>query len=81
MDNVTPEGGMQIKREVNYTDAATAKLASIEEKNKLLSRQVKRLIRTESRLYEVQQTLDTQIDIYKKLYDTGKKDQCDGADR
>ena len=54
-------------------DAVLAELASIKEKNQSLSTQVKRLIRTESMLYEVQQKLDTQIDIYKKLYDTGKK--------
>jgi signal transduction histidine kinase/CheY-like chemotaxis protein len=54
-------------------DSLLAELASIKGKNQLLATQVKRLIRTESKLYEVQQTLDTQIDIYKKLYDTGKK--------
>ena len=64
---------MQTNRATNPTDSVSAELESIKEKNKLLSTQVKRLIRTESMLYEVQQKLDTQIDIYKKLYDAGKK--------
>jgi signal transduction histidine kinase/CheY-like chemotaxis protein len=64
---------MQTMREVNGTDAVSAELELIKEQNKLLSSQVKRLIRTESMLYEIQQKLDTQIDIYKKLYDFGKK--------
>ncbi len=64
---------MHIEGEVKQMDAVLKELAAIKEKNTLLSSQVKRLIRTESMLYEVQQTLDTQIDIYKKLYDTGKK--------
>ncbi len=57
----------------NQKNTVSTELAAIKEKNKLLSKQVKRLIRTESMLYEVQQELDTQIDIYKNLYDTGKK--------
>ena len=64
---------MPTDSESNHKNAVSAELASIKEKNKLLSKQVKRLIRTESMLYEVQQKLDTQIDIYKNLYDTGKK--------
>ena len=68
-----PGGVMPAGSESNPNDAVSAELASIKEKNKLLSKQVKRLIRTESTLYEVQQKLDTQIDIYKNLYDTGKK--------
>jgi signal transduction histidine kinase/CheY-like chemotaxis protein/HPt (histidine-containing phosphotransfer) domain-containing protein len=73
MGDVKPGGAMQIKREKKHIDPVLAELESIKEKNALLSTQVKRLIRTESMLYEVQQKLDTQIDIYKKLYDTGKK--------
>jgi signal transduction histidine kinase/CheY-like chemotaxis protein len=64
---------MPMKRETNDLDSVLAELASIKEKNRLLSYQVKRLIRTESMLYEIQQKLDTQIEIYKKLYETGKK--------
>ncbi|MEJ2157900.1 MAG: response regulator [Desulfobacteraceae bacterium] len=64
---------MHIEGEVKQMDAVLTELSAIKEKNTLLSSQVKRLIRTESMLYEVQQTLDTQIAIYKKLYDTGKK--------
>jgi signal transduction histidine kinase/DNA-binding response OmpR family regulator/HPt (histidine-containing phosphotransfer) domain-containing protein len=60
-------------REANCIDPVSAELAQIKKKNKLLSYQVKRLIRTESMLYEIQQKLDTQINIYKKLYDIGKK--------
>jgi signal transduction histidine kinase/DNA-binding NarL/FixJ family response regulator/HPt (histidine-containing phosphotransfer) domain-containing protein len=72
-ERLKPGGRMQIKNESPHVDDALAELASIKEKNKLLSIQVKRLIRTESMLYEVQQTVDRQIDIYKKLYETGKK--------
>jgi signal transduction histidine kinase/CheY-like chemotaxis protein len=68
-----PGGVMPMDSESNPKDIALTELASIKEKNELLSKQVKRLIRTESMLYEVQQKLDTQIDIYKNLYDTGKK--------
>jgi len=64
---------MPIKIEANHTDGLLAELAYTKENNKLLSVQVKRLIRTESMLYEAQQALDTQINIYKKLYETGKK--------
>jgi signal transduction histidine kinase/DNA-binding response OmpR family regulator/HPt (histidine-containing phosphotransfer) domain-containing protein len=64
---------MQTDKQTSQMDAVLAELALIKEKNQLLSTQVKRLIRTESMLYEVQQELDTQIDIYKKLYETGKK--------
>jgi two-component system cell cycle sensor histidine kinase/response regulator CckA len=64
---------MQTNKQTDHIDAALTELALIKEKNQLLSTQVKRLIRTESMLYEVQQKLDTQIDIYKKLYETGKK--------
>ena len=64
---------MHIDNDSNRMDAVLAELASIKVKNKQLASQVKRLIRTESMLYEIQQKLDTQIDIYKKLYDAGKR--------
>jgi signal transduction histidine kinase/CheY-like chemotaxis protein len=73
MRDIKPGGVMRINRDIDQIDAVLAELVSLREKNQLLSTQVKRLIRTESMLYEVQQKLDTQIDIYKKLYDTGKK--------
>jgi signal transduction histidine kinase/CheY-like chemotaxis protein len=73
MRSLKLRGVMQIKKETNRIDAVTAELALVKEKNKLLSSQVKRLIRTESMLYEIQQKLDTQVGIYKKLYDNGKK--------
>jgi signal transduction histidine kinase/CheY-like chemotaxis protein len=73
MRDIKPGGIMRIKRDPDHIDGVLAELASVSEQNQLLSTQVKRLIRTESMLYEVQQKLDTQIDIYKKLYDTGKK--------
>ena len=69
MADVEPGGDMNIENSINHIDSVLAELSAIKEKNQLLSTQVKRLIRTESMLYEVQQKLDTQIDIYKKLYD------------
>ncbi len=41
--------------------------------NQRLSEQVKRLVRTESDLYEFQQKLDEQLRIYSRLYESGKQ--------
>jgi signal transduction histidine kinase len=41
--------------------------------NQRLSDEVKRLVKTESQLYEVQEHLDGQMSAYRKLYELGKK--------
>src|SRR3954471_12158455 len=41
--------------------------------NQRLSDEVKRLVTTESRLYEVQEHLDGQMSAYRQLYELGKK--------
>jgi hypothetical protein len=45
----------------------------IVQENKLLAEQVKRLVRTEYALYNTQLELDNQIQLYKDLYETGRK--------
>lgn len=45
----------------------------IVQENKLLAEQVKRLVRTEYALYNTQLELDSQIQLYKDLYETGRK--------
>ena len=41
--------------------------------NQRLSDEVKRLVTTESKLYEVQEHLDGQMSAYRQLYELGKK--------
>ena len=41
--------------------------------NQRLSDEIKRLVKTERQLYEVQEHLDSQMRIYRGLYEIGKK--------
>jgi len=49
------------------------RLATLEDENRRLSDQIKRLVRTEHELYQFQGQLDDQIRIYRHLYEVGKK--------
>ena len=48
------------------------RLAILQDENRRLSDQVKRLVRTEHELYQFQGQLDDQIRIYRHLYEVGK---------
>jgi serine phosphatase RsbU (regulator of sigma subunit) len=49
------------------------RLTTLQEENRRLSEQVKRLVKAEHELYEFQEQLDDQIRIYRHLYEIGKK--------
>jgi serine phosphatase RsbU (regulator of sigma subunit) len=49
------------------------RLAALQDENRRLSDQVKRLVRTEHELYQFQGQLDDQIRIYRHLYEVGKE--------
>ena len=49
------------------------RLATLQDENRRLSDQVKRLVRTEHELYQFQGQLDDQIRIYRHLYEVGKQ--------
>ena len=51
----------------------TTEIAALEQENRVLADQVKRLIRAETRLYEYQQELDAQLREYQKLYELNRK--------
>ena len=48
------------------------RLATLQDENRRLSDQIKRLVRTEHELYQFQGKLDDQIRIYRHLYEVGK---------
>src|SRR6195256_3536206 len=64
---------------LRYTPASHGKTGSMSEidrlrvENQRLSDEVKRLVTTESQLYEVQEHLDGQMSAYRQLYELGKK--------
>ena len=49
------------------------RLAALQDENRRLSDQIKRLVRTEHELYQFQGQLDDQIRIYRHLYEVGKE--------
>jgi serine phosphatase RsbU (regulator of sigma subunit) len=49
------------------------RLATLQDENRRLSDQIKRLVRTEHELYQFQGQLDDQIRIYRHLYEVGKE--------
>ena len=49
------------------------RLSTLQDENRRLSEQIKRLVRTEHELYQFQGQLDDQIRIYRHLYEVGKK--------
>jgi serine phosphatase RsbU (regulator of sigma subunit) len=52
---------------------AEQRLTILQDENRRLSEQIKRLVRTEHELYQFQGQLDDQIRIYRHLYEVGKK--------
>src|SRR3954453_17096553 len=57
-------------------DGKTGSMSEIDRlriENQRLSDKVKRLVTTESQLYEVQEHLDGQMSAYRQLYELGKK--------
>src|SRR5215207_4414548 len=49
------------------------RLATLQDENRRLSDQIKRLVRTEHELYQFQGQLDDQIRIYRHLYEVGNE--------
>ena len=54
-------------------DQVEQRLATLQDENRRLSDQIKRLVRTEHELYQFQGQLDDQIRIYRHLYEVGKE--------
>ena len=57
----------------NHDENVEQWLATLQDENRRLSEQIKRLVRTEHELYQFQGQLDDQIRIYRHLYEVGKK--------
>ena len=49
------------------------RLVALQDENRRLSEQIKRLVKTEHELYQFQEQLDDQVRIYRHLYEVGKK--------
>ena len=56
-----------------HDELAEQRLATLQDENRRLSEQIKRLVRTEHELYQFQGQLDDQIRIYRHLYEVGKE--------
>jgi hypothetical protein len=56
-----------------HDELAEQRLATLQNENRRLSEQIKRLVRTEHELYQFQGQLDDQIRIYRHLYEVGKE--------
>jgi serine phosphatase RsbU (regulator of sigma subunit) len=56
-----------------HDELVEQRLATLQDENRRLSEQIKRLVRTEHELYQFQGQLDDQIRIYRHLYEVGKK--------
>jgi serine phosphatase RsbU (regulator of sigma subunit) len=56
-----------------HDEQVAQRLATLQDENRRLSEQIKRLVRTEHELYQFQGQLDNQIRIYRHLYEVGKK--------
>ncbi|BCG46611.1 Two-component system sensor histidine kinase [Citrifermentans bremense] len=54
-------------------DRVTAELERLKQENEVLSGQVKRLVKAESRLYDYQEKLDLQLKEYSALYDLNSR--------
>jgi PAS domain S-box-containing protein len=59
--------------EANARFDQVQRLQELENANRRLSEQVRRLLTTEHELYRTQEQLDTQIRLYRRLYDVGNK--------
>jgi serine phosphatase RsbU (regulator of sigma subunit) len=56
-----------------HDEQVEQRLATLQDENRHLSEQIKRLVRTEHELYQFQGQLDDQIRIYRHLYEVGKE--------
>jgi serine phosphatase RsbU (regulator of sigma subunit) len=56
-----------------HAERVEQRLATLQDENRRLSEQIKRLVRTEHELFQFQGQLDDQIRIYRHLYEVGKK--------
>lgn len=56
-----------------HNERVEQRLRTLQDENRRLSEQIKRLVRTEHELYQFQGQLDDQIRIYRHLYEVGKK--------
>jgi serine phosphatase RsbU (regulator of sigma subunit) len=56
-----------------HDEQVEQRLATLQNENRHLSEQIKRLVRTEHELYQFQGQLDDQIRIYRHLYEVGKE--------
>ena len=56
-----------------HDEQVDQRLAILQDENRRLSDQIKRLVRTEHELYQFQGQLDDQIRIYRHLYEVGKE--------
>ncbi len=61
------------KASSKHDEHVEQRLATLQDENRRLSEQIKRLVRTEHELYQFQGQLDDQIRIYRHLYEVGKK--------
>ncbi len=60
----------ELRAQLEHTQA---RLAALQTENQQFVTQVKRLVKTERELYEMQGQLDQQIRLYRQLYEVGKK--------
>ncbi len=56
--------------------SVVSELEILQQENQRLSDQVKRLVKTESKLYAYQEQLDGQLRVYRQLNEAGKKFNC-----
>jgi serine phosphatase RsbU (regulator of sigma subunit) len=56
-----------------HDEQVEQRLTTLQDENRRLSEQIKRLVRTEHELYQFQGQLDDQVRIYRHLYEVGKK--------
>src|SRR5215203_3128431 len=56
-----------------HDEQVEQRLTTLQDENRRLSDQIKRLVRTEHELYQFQGQLDDQIRIYRHLYEVGKE--------
>ena len=66
---------MEVSREPSDTqnEHVEQRLVALQDENRRLSEQIKRLVKTEHELYQFQEQLDDQVRIYRHLYEVGKK--------
>ncbi len=71
MITMDPEKALAALR--SQYEAAENRIEALEQENRQLSGQVKRLSKTEVELYGIQGELDAQMQFYHQLYEVGKQ--------